>query len=172
MERSLAASAQASTLRIMMRRSPKPGSRHLRASGIPSRQGAMATDPATLPRVAGAPKEIACRDILARVWKNARNGDPTMNTAVERRNSPLTTSSDLGTNAVRDISGALTVLLADVFALYIKTKNFHWHVSGKHFRDYHLMLDERGDELFPMSDVIAQRACNIGGPAFHSLDAR
>jgi starvation-inducible DNA-binding protein len=129
----------------------------------------MATDPATLPRVAGAPKEIACRDILARVWKNARNGDPTMNTAVERRNSPLTTSSDLGTNAVRDISGALTVLLADVFALYIKTKNFHWHVSGKHFRDYHLMLDEQGDQLFAMTDAIAERTRKIGGRTIHSI---
>ena len=66
-----------------------------------------------------------------------------MNTALEHRNLPLATLTDLGANAVRDVSGALTILLADVFALYIKTKNFHWHMSGPHFRDYHLMLDEQ-----------------------------
>jgi starvation-inducible DNA-binding protein len=92
-----------------------------------------------------------------------------MSTALERRNSPLATPSDLGTNAVRDVSGALTILLADVFSLYLKTKNFHWHMSGLHFRDYHLMLDEQGDQIFAMTDAIAERARKIGGRTIHSI---
>jgi starvation-inducible DNA-binding protein len=92
-----------------------------------------------------------------------------MNTAAERRNSPLITPSDLGTHAVRDISAALAVLLADVFALYVKTKNFHWHMSGKHFRDYHLMLDEQGDQICAMTDAIAERARKIGGRSIRSI---
>src|SRR5215471_21307053 len=83
------------------------------------------------------------------------NGDAGMSTAPERRNSPLATPSDLGANAVRDVSGALTILLADVFSLYLKTKNFHWHMSGLQFRDYHLMLDEQGNQIFAMTDAIA-----------------
>ena len=69
--------------------------------------------------------------------------------AEARRRSPLKTPSDLPTNAITDISAALTALLADVFTLYVKTKNFHWHMSGPHFRDYHLMLDEQGGQLSP-----------------------
>ena len=65
----------------------------------------------------------------------------------ERRQAPLATPSDLGANAARDIGGALTLLLADVFVLYLKTKNFHWHMSGPHFRDYHLLLDEQSDQI-------------------------
>src|SRR6476620_10675625 len=91
------------------------------------------------------------------------NGDVRMSTALERRNSPLATPSDLGANAVRDVSGALTILLADVFSLYLKTKNFHWHMSGLHFRDYHLMLDEHGDQLSAMTDALAERPRKIGG---------
>ena len=97
------------------------------------------------------------------------NGDEGMSTALERRNSPLATPSDLGANAVRDVSGALTILLADVFSLYLKTKNFHWHMSGLHFRDYHLMLDEQGDQIFAMTDAIAERARKIGGRTIHSI---
>ena len=67
----------------------------------------------------------------------------------ERRKAPLTTPTDLGDNARKDITGALNALLADVFALYLKTKNFHWHVSGPHFRDYHLLLDEQADQISP-----------------------
>ncbi|QIO37179.2 Dps family protein [Bradyrhizobium sp. 1(2017)] len=78
-------------------------------------------------------------------------------------------STDLGTNAVRDISGALTVLLADVFALYTKTKNFHWHMSGNHFRDYHLMLDEQAGQIFAMTDDIAERVRKIGGRTIRSI---
>ena len=92
-----------------------------------------------------------------------------MSTALERRNSPLATPSDLGANAVRDVSGALTILLADVFSLYLKTKNFHWHMSGPHFRDYHLLLDEHGDQLFAMTDVIAERVRKIGGTTLRSV---
>jgi starvation-inducible DNA-binding protein len=97
------------------------------------------------------------------------NGDVRMSTALERRNLPLATPSDLGANAVRDVSGALTILLADVFSLYLKTKNFHWHMSGLHFRDYHLMLDEQGDQIFAMTDAIAERARKIGGRTIHSI---
>jgi starvation-inducible DNA-binding protein len=87
----------------------------------------------------------------------------------ERRKAPLATPSDLGTNAVRDVSAALNVLLADTFALYLKTKNFHWHVSGPHFRDYHLLFDEQADQLFAMTDEIAERVRKIGGTTVRSI---
>jgi starvation-inducible DNA-binding protein len=89
--------------------------------------------------------------------------------AKERRKAPLATPTDLGSNATRDISGALNALLADVFALYMKTKNFHWHVSGPHFRDLHLMFDEQGAELFAMTDEIAERVRKVGGITLHSI---
>lgn len=81
----------------------------------------------------------------------------------------LGTPTDLGEDATRDIAGALKALLADVFALYLKTKNFHWHMSGPHFRDYHLLLDEQGDQIFAMTDVIAERARKIGGTTIRSI---
>jgi len=81
----------------------------------------------------------------------------------------LATPTDLGEDATRDISAALAGLLADVFALYIKTKNFHWHMSGPHFRDYHLLLDEQGDQIFAMTDAIAERARKIGGTTIRSI---
>jgi starvation-inducible DNA-binding protein len=87
----------------------------------------------------------------------------------ERRKAPLATPSDLGSNAVRDVTAALNALLADTFALYLKTKNFHWHVSGPHFRDYHLMFDEQGDQLFAMTDEIAERVRKIGGTTIRSI---
>jgi starvation-inducible DNA-binding protein len=86
-----------------------------------------------------------------------------------RRMTPLKTPTDLAANATRDISGALTILLADMFALYLKTKNFHWHVSGPHFRDYHLLLDEQGDQIFASTDAIAERVRKIGGTTLHSI---
>jgi len=89
--------------------------------------------------------------------------------AKARRAAPLQTPTDLGSDATRDISAALTGLLADVFALYLKTKNFHWHMSGPHFRDYHLLLDEQGDQIFAMTDPIAERARKIGGPTLRSV---
>ena len=89
--------------------------------------------------------------------------------AKERRKAPLATPTDLGSNATRDISGALNALLADVFALYMKTKNFHWHVSGPHFRSLHLLFDEHGTELFDMTDEIAERVRKVGGTTLHSI---
>jgi starvation-inducible DNA-binding protein len=81
----------------------------------------------------------------------------------------LATPSDLGANATRDIAAALNGLLADVFALYMKTKNFHWHMSGSHFRDYHLMLDEQSDQIFAMTDVLAERVRKLGHLTLHSI---
>ena len=82
---------------------------------------------------------------------------------------PLSTPTDLDPAATEDISAALNPMLADVFALYLKTKNFHWHVSGPHFRDYHLMLDEQGEQLFDMTDMIAERIRKIGGTTLRSI---
>ncbi len=81
----------------------------------------------------------------------------------------LATPTDLKSNAVGDISGALRILLADMFALYVKTKNFHWHMSGSHFRDYHLMLDEQSEQIFATTDDIAERARKIGGTTIRSI---
>ncbi len=81
----------------------------------------------------------------------------------------LRTPTDLSHDGVVEISSALRALLADVFALYVKTKNFHWHMSGPHFRDYHLLLDEQGEQIFAMTDDIAERARKIGGTTLHSI---
>ena len=81
----------------------------------------------------------------------------------------LTTPSGFGANATRDIAAALNVVLADTFALYLKTKNFHWHMSGPHFRDYHLLLDEQSDQIFAMTDVLAERVRKVGGITLHSI---
>jgi len=89
--------------------------------------------------------------------------------AKSRRQAPLDTPTDLQRNAVTDISGALNILLADVFALYLKTKNFHWHMSGPHFRDYHLLLDEQSEQIFAMTDDIAERVRKIGGTTLRSV---
>jgi starvation-inducible DNA-binding protein len=86
-----------------------------------------------------------------------------------RRKAPLHTPTGLRSEGTRDISAALNALLADFFALYLKTKNFHWHVSGPHFRDYHLLLDEQGDQLFGTTDVIAERVRKIGGTTLRSI---
>jgi starvation-inducible DNA-binding protein len=86
-----------------------------------------------------------------------------------RQAAALATPTDLGANATKDISGGLNILLADVFALYFKTKNFHWHVSGPHFRDYHLMLDEQADEIYAMGDPIAERVRKLGGTTIRSV---
>jgi len=89
--------------------------------------------------------------------------------ARERRTDPLTTPTDLKLAATRDISAALNLILADVFALYVKTKNFHWHMSGPHFRDYHLLLDEQADQIFAMTDPVAERVRKVGGLTIHSI---
>jgi starvation-inducible DNA-binding protein len=85
------------------------------------------------------------------------------------RAAPLHTPTDLKPNAVKDVSGALNLLLADMFALYMKTKNFHWHISGPHFRDYHLLLDEQADQIFAATDAIAERVRKIGGTTLRSI---
>lgn len=89
--------------------------------------------------------------------------------AKELRAAPLQTPTDLQPKAVKDISGALNLLLADVFALYVKTKNFHWHMSGPHFRDYHLLLDEQSEQILAMTDPMAERVRKIGGRTLHSI---
>ena len=88
---------------------------------------------------------------------------------VHRLNAPLATPTDLQPAATRDIAAAMNSVLADVFALYLKTKNFHWHMSGPHFRDYHLLLDEQADQLFAMTDAIAERVRKIGGATLTSI---
>ena len=85
------------------------------------------------------------------------------------RTAPLETPTDLKPNAVKDIAGALNMTLADMFALYLKTKNFHWHVSGPHFRDYHLLLDEQAEQIFATTDDIAERVRKIGGTTLRSI---
>jgi starvation-inducible DNA-binding protein len=89
--------------------------------------------------------------------------------ATASRIAPLHTPTDLRPTAVPDLAGVLNVLLADMFALYLKTKNFHWHMSGPHFRDYHLLLDEHGDQIFATTDAIAERVRKVGGTTLHSV---
>jgi starvation-inducible DNA-binding protein len=86
-----------------------------------------------------------------------------------RRSAPLATPTDLRKAATKDIAGAMNAILADVFALYMKTKNFHWHMSGPHFRDYHLLLDEQADQLYAMTDPIAERVRKVGGSTLRSI---
>jgi starvation-inducible DNA-binding protein len=86
-----------------------------------------------------------------------------------RRDAPIDTPTDLSASASKDIAAAMNTILADVFALYIKTKNFHWHMSGPHFRDYHLMLDEQADQVFAMTDPIAERVRKLGGLTIRSI---
>jgi starvation-inducible DNA-binding protein len=90
------------------------------------------------------------------------------NSATQMKNLPEV-ASDLGGDAVAEISEALRTMLADVFALYLKTKNFHWHMTGTHFRDYHLLLDEQGSQVFAMTDDIAERARKLGGTTLRSI---
>ncbi len=86
-----------------------------------------------------------------------------------RQQAPLLTPTDLKAAGTRDIAAAMNAILADVFALYMKTKNFHWHMSGPHFRDYHLLLDEQADQLFAMTDSIAERIRKVGGTTLRSI---
>src|SRR6202163_1359868 len=87
----------------------------------------------------------------------------------QRRDAPLATRTDLSAAASADIAGGMNAILADVFALYLKTKNFHWHMSGPHFRDYHLLLDEQADQLYAMTDPIAERIRKTGGSTLRSI---
>ncbi|HEY8311301.1 MAG TPA: DNA starvation/stationary phase protection protein, partial [Gemmatimonadaceae bacterium] len=91
------------------------------------------------------------------------------NNTIRLRQAALATPTDLSTAAARDVAAALNVILADVFALYLKTKNFHWHMSGPHFRDYHLLLDEQADQLFAMTDPIAERVRKLGEITVRSI---
>src|SRR5207302_11317262 len=88
---------------------------------------------------------------------------------LHRRDAPLETPTDLTRSATKDIAAAMNAILADVFTLYMKTKNFHWHMSGPHFRDYHLLLDEQADQLYAMTDPIAERVRKVGGPTLKSI---
>src|SRR3982074_3517532 len=88
---------------------------------------------------------------------------------VRRLSAPLATPTDLKPAATKDIAAAMNAILADVFALYVKTKNFHWHMSGRHFRDYHLLLDEQATQIFAMTDEIAERARKLGGTTIRSI---
>jgi starvation-inducible DNA-binding protein len=99
-----------------------------------------------------------------------KNADTKKTRGLElRQKRPLITPTDLKAVATKDIAGAMNAILADVFALYLKTKNFHWHMSGPHFRDYHLLLDEQGDQLFAMTDPIAERVRKLGGTTLRSI---
>src|SRR3974390_713834 len=92
-----------------------------------------------------------------------------LKTVEPNRTNALDTPTDLSEDAVREISDALKGVLADSFALYLKTKNFHWHVSGPHFRDYHLLLDEQADQIFATTDIIAERVRKVGGTTIRSI---
>ena len=97
------------------------------------------------------------------------NSDKKTSDSRSRRSAPLITPTDLGAAASKNIAGSMNAILADVFALYIKTKNFHWHMSGPHFRDYHLLLDEQADQLYAMTDPIAERIRTTGGSTLRSI---
>ena len=86
-----------------------------------------------------------------------------------KKSAALATSTDLSAAATREIAGAMNAILADVYALYLKTKNFHWHLSGPHFRDYHLLFDEQADQIFAMTDAIAERVRKVGGSTVRSI---
>jgi starvation-inducible DNA-binding protein len=87
----------------------------------------------------------------------------------DSRSAQLRTPTDLGENATKDISAALNLILADVYAIYLKTKNFHWHMSGTHFRDLHLLLDEQAEQIFAMTDAVAERVRKVGGTTLRSI---
>jgi len=117
------------------------------------------------------------RSVVDRADRTSTSTNETMNKPnskktselLRRRDAPLETRTDLTASATKDITATMNAILADVFALYMKTKNFHWHMSGPHFRDYHLLLDENGDQLFAMTDPIAERVRKIGGITLHSI---
>jgi len=117
------------------------------------------------------------RNVFARANKTSTSTNQIMNKPnskktselLRRRDAPLETRTDLTGSATKDITATMNAILADVFALYVKTKNFHWHMSGPHFRDYHLLLDEHADQLFAMTDPIAERVRKIGGLTLRSI---
>jgi starvation-inducible DNA-binding protein len=109
--------------------------------------------------------KVAARRDSGTKTGNSKAGQP----ATDRENANLATPSDLGASATRDVAAAMNLLLADVFALFLKTKNFHWHMSGPHFRDYHLLLDEQATEIFAMTDPIAERVRKLGRLTIRSI---
>src|SRR5437762_14283112 len=114
----------------------------------------------------------ADRTVTARTKQNRtmnKSNSTKTSELLHERGAPLATPTDLTRSATKDIAGAMNAILADVFALYLKTKNFHWHMSGPHFRDYHLLLDEHADQLFAMTDPIAERIRKIGGLTLRSI---
>src|SRR5690348_246477 len=140
----------------------------------------MPVPPADIMRTkiwASPKKERASRIERARLVATVRNikSKPRRNHMTkmaelrQRRDAPLATPTDLTRSATKDVAAAMNAILADVFALYLKTKNFHWHMSGPHFRDYHLLLDEHADQLFAMTDPIAERIRKIGGLTLRSI---
>jgi starvation-inducible DNA-binding protein len=109
--------------------------------------------------------KVAARRDSGTKTGNSKAGQP----AADREHAKLATPSDLGASATRDVAAAMNLLLADVFALFLKTKNFHWHMSGPHFRDYHLLLDEQATEIFAMTDPIAERVRKLGRITIRSI---
>ena len=103
---------------------------------------------------------------MAKTKTKAKSSAPSAKT---RRMAPLITPTDLTQTATSEVTGSLNALLADIFALYLKTKNFHWHMSGPHFRDYHLMLDEQAEQIYAISDDLAERVRKIGGTTLRSI---
>ncbi|MFJ3261133.1 Dps family protein [Pseudomonas sp. NPDC086581] len=124
---------------------------------------------AAKPAAKPAASKPAAKTAAAKPATKASAAKPAAAKTAPRRAPALATPSDLSKNATRDLSAALNRLLADVFALYLKTKNFHWHVSGPHFRDYHLLLDDHATEIFAMTDAIAERNRKIGGNTIRSI---
>jgi starvation-inducible DNA-binding protein len=106
---------------------------------------------------------------VSRDDRNVAKSDSRKAEVLRRQHAALQTPTDLTQAATRDVSAAMNAILADVFALYLKTKNFHWHMSGHHFRDYHLLLDENAEQLFAMTDPVAERVRKIGGLTLHSI---
>ena len=98
-----------------------------------------------------------------------KNAEVEVRSLKARQKAPLLTPTDLDPAATKDIAAAMNGILADVFALYLKTKNFHWHMSGPHFRDYHVMLDEQSDQIYAMADPIAERIRKLGGTTLRSI---
>lgn len=118
-------------------------------------------------------KIAGCRHIRTLNQEDDMSESTELTRDMERNQvASLITPTDLKADASRDIAGAMNAVLADVFALYLKTKNFHWHLSGPHFRDYHLLLDEQGGQLFAMTDPIAERVRKIGGSTTSNLHNR
>jgi starvation-inducible DNA-binding protein len=136
----------------------------------PTKKPAAVKKPAAAKKPA-APKAAAAKAAAKPVAAKAPAAKPALDkpAALKIRARALATPTDLGSDATRDLSGALNRLLADVFSLYLKTKNFHWHVSGPHFRDYHLLLDDHATEIFAMVDAIAERTRKIGGNSLRSI---